>query len=172
MSVRRHASGLIIQAILGMVLVLLCAACGDDTKPLEIRVVNNDPVESIEPERLVAKVYTVVERSDVLATATQPDGQQVSAVSCRAITTFAPTATECIETDQVVERDEVLVHTGPIARDGTLVIDRPTTNLRIYVDLPSNELRVDERGRFCRWTGRTMVDSDVDTIEVPLTAIC
>lgn len=153
-------------------IALAFSACGTGTQPLDIQVTTTSLSERIPLDLLVAKIYTVVERTEVVATATSPDGQTVTAVSCQVLAAFAPTSTGCVETQDTVQRDDELIFSGAVGNNGTVRIERPPSNLRIYVDLPSDQLRMDEHGHICRWNGRHDVPADADAVIVAVNAIC
>lgn len=147
------------------------AACGSPA-PLTVTI-------SVEPgdrqlddlARLDYRVYTVEDLDEVLASATNPNGSPVQAISCEVLATAAPDATGCTETERRVTRDQQLLASGAVPADGVITVDGGQ-RVRVYASLRPDELRMDEQGQICSWNGNRVVDDGETDAEVQVRPFC
>lgn len=167
-------TGLLRLAALILAAITMCAACGETTSELVVTVAppTDGPQRLDDVSRLDVRAFTVDEVTEQLAEAVNPDGTPVTGVSCDAVLRLAPSATGCSETEQTVLRDVDLLHQGDVPPDGIVRFERPASDVRIYVELPGDQLRVDDDGRICRWNGRTIVDADAATAIIDVVPAC
>jgi hypothetical protein len=153
-------------------LALMVAACGGgSTLSLEIRPeVGEETLDDL--SRLDYRVYTVDEVDEVLAEATNPDGTPVTGISCDAISIAAPSAENCFEAERTVLRDGELLAEGDVPASGRIDIDDRSGDVRVYVELPGDQLEIDEHGHLCRWNAAQVVPADDTDVIVTVLPRC
>ena len=150
---------------------LLFAACGGGST-LSLEVIPDQGIERLDDiSRLDYRVHTVSEVEEILAEATNPDGNPVTGISCDAISVAAPNATGCVEAERTVLRDGALLAAGDVPASGLIELER-SDDVRVYVELPGDQLQLDEHGHVCRWTAAQVVPADVDAAVVQVLPNC
>ena len=136
-----------ISFLAGLVLLaLLASACGSPGS-LDVQILVEPGVERLDDlTRLDYRVYVVEDLDEVIATATNPNGSPVQAVSCEVLATAAPDATGCTETERRVTRDHQLLASGQVPADGMVSVDSDE-RIRVYASLRPDQLRMDAQGR-------------------------
>ncbi|MEM7094645.1 MAG: hypothetical protein AAF567_16695 [Actinomycetota bacterium] len=156
-----------------LVAVLLATACGGPGSTLELHI---DPIEETARlngiSRLQVRVYAVGDVEVTEATATNAAGQSVTGASCEAVLQLAPDAQDCVESPSTAVRDLDLVDARSVPSSGRLTIDRPDARVQVYVELPGDDLRVDNFGRLCRWNGRLLVEAETAIARIPVEPSC
>lgn len=170
---RRTRAGLAARAgwacLIG--LALLGAACGTDDQ-LEIQIAIEPGQERLDDlTRLDYRVYTVEDVDEILATATNPNGTPVQAISCDVLKTAAPEAADCTEEERRITRDQDLVATGQVPADGVLSVDGGQ-RVRVYASLRPDQLRMDEHGHVCSWNGNEVFSTNTAAGEVRVRPFC
>lgn len=157
--------------VAAVVAALLLGACGG-TDPLSLDIVPDESVEQLgDVSRLDYRVFIVGEVDQVLAEATNPDGTPVTGVSCDVIESVAPGATGCFEVERRVLEDRELLDSGDVPASGTIDVER-SGDVRVYVELPGDQLRVDEHGHICRWSAAQVVPADEDSSVIRVLPAC
>lgn len=163
MSLRRCLAALALAGCLG--------ACGSSA-PLDVTVAVQPGAEKLDDlTRLDYRVYVVEDVDEVIATATNPNGSPVQAVSCEVLATAAPDATGCTETERRVTRDRQLLASGQVPADGIITVDSDE-RIRVYASLRPDQLRIDEQGRICSWNGNSVVEASETAAEVEVRPFC
>ena len=147
-----------VRSIIPLVLAVVVASSCASQAPVDV-VVRVDPgVEmTLNLARLDYRVFTVQDVDEIVATATNPNGSSVQAVSCEVLATAAPDATGCTEAERRVTRDQDLIESGNVPADGLITVDG-SSRIRVYATLPSDQLRMDESGRICAWNGDVVIE--------------
>ncbi len=154
-----------------IIATLTATACGSSSS-LDLEVVAVSDVERLDDlTRLDYRVYTVEDVDEILATATNPNGTPVQAISCEILKTAAPDATDCTETERRVTRDQDLLETGPVPADGRLTI-KGGQRVRVYASLRPDQLVMDEHGHFCSWTGNQVFETTATAGEIQVRPFC
>lgn len=157
-------------AVLALVSVA-ATGCGV-AEPIEVQVIVDTGAEQFDDlTRLDYRVYSVEDLDEVLATATNPNGSPVQAVSCDVLRTAAPDATECTETERRVTRDRQLLASGTVPADGIITVESDE-RIRVYASLRPDELRMDALGRVCNWNGNLVIDKGDSGAEISVRPFC
>ena len=152
-------------------LVLLTSSCGS-AAPLDVQITVEPGVERLDDlTRLDYRVYSVEDLDEVIATATNPNGSPVQAISCDVLKTAAPDATDCTESERRVTRDQQLLASGEVPSSGLIRVDGGQ-RVRVYASLRPDELRMDEHGHICSWNGNDVIEGAATTGEIIVRPFC
>lgn len=155
------------------VLALVLTACGGGSSTLSLEIRPEESIERLgDITRLDYRVHAVSEVDEVLAEATNPDGTPVTGISCDVIAVAAPAATGCFEAERRVLRDGTLLASGDVPASGRIEIGDRSGDVRVYVELPGDQLEIDEHGHVCRWNAAQVVPADVDDTVVTVLPAC
>ncbi len=156
---------------LALGLISLVAACGN-AEPVDVQITVEPGVERLDDlTRLDYRVYTVEDVDEVIATATNPNGSPVQAISCEVLQVAAPDATDCSESERRVTRDQDLIGSGRVPADGVIAVPNGE-RVRVYASLQPGELRMDEHGHICSWNGNDVLDAGATDSQVIVRPFC
>jgi hypothetical protein len=152
-------------------LISLVAACGN-AEPVDVQITVAPGIERLDDlTRLDYRVYTVEDVDEVIATATNPNGSPVQAISCEVLQVAAPDATDCSESERRVTRDQDLVGSGRVPADGIIPVPNDE-RVRVYASLQPGELRIDEHGHVCSWNGNDVLEAGATGSQVVVRPFC
>lgn len=158
-------------AALSLGLISVLTACGS-SEPVDVQITVEPGVERLDDlTRLNYRVYTVEDVDEVIATATNPNGSPVQAISCDVLKVAAPDATGCIESERRVTRDQDLVGSGRVPADGIIAVPSDE-RVRVYASMQPGELRMDEHGRVCSWNGNDVLEAGTTGAHVVVRPFC
>lgn len=159
----------VVAISLGLMSVL--GACGS-SEPIDVQITVEPGAERLDDlTRLDYRVYTVEDVDEVIATATNPNGSPVQAISCEVLKVAAPDATDCTESERRVTRDQDLVGSGRVPADGIIPVPN-NERVRVYASLQPGELRMDENGQICSWNGNDVLEAGATGSQVVVRPFC
>lgn len=159
------------RIVVALTLILAASSCGS-ADPIDVQIVVEPDAQGLDDlTRLDYRVFVVEDLDEVVASATNPNGSPVQAVSCEILATAAPDATDCTETARRVTRDRELLDTGAVPADGLIQVEGGQ-RIRVYASLRADQLRMDAAGRVCSWNGNQVIETDVVSAEVEVRAFC